>query len=159
MSVGSCYTDRSRFSSIEGHMDLKNVHKHSEVHLPDGGSLTMTGVDGNLTAKTSNGRVYIQLSRLIGTSTVDIARPEHAVVNLAENIDKECSIVANAYPITIDDALVSLQGKVVAEGGYLESRIEKTDVQTDVPILIINCTGPLRLGKESWIDTIRLQTK
>lgn len=154
MSVEACYAEKSRFLAIHGHMDLKNVHKQSEVHLPDGGSLTMTGVDGRLIAKTVNGRVYIQFSRLVGTSVLDIDHPEHSVVNLSENMEKEATVVASGHPLIIDDDLVALKENIIGNGS-LESWVDGEDA----PALVITSSGSLRIGRESRIDSIKLQTK
>lgn len=154
MSVGACAADKSRFISIQGHMDLKNVQNNSEVHLPDGGSLTMTGVDGRLIAKTLSGRVYIQFNRLTGNSIVDIQNKEHATIKLSPNVDKEASIVAIAKLLTLDDDLVSLKEKV-SKSGFLTSRIETADA----PALIITTGGSLHIGKETCLDSVKLQTK
>lgn len=155
LSVGSCTTDESKFITVQGQMDLQNVHSNAFVHLPVSGALTMTGFEGNLQVRSANSRVYLQLNRLtIGNSIIHLIGHEHATINLAENIDKETNVIAVAKPLTIADDMDFLK-RHVKESGSLEARVNGDYP----PSIFITSQGPVNIGRKSWIDSVKMQTR
>lgn len=150
----SCYIEHSKFVAIQGHLDLKNVHKTSEIYLPDGGSLNVTGFHGTLKARATRGDINFQLTELYGHSSIEADHPDSAIVNISEFVEEHTCIHAIAPVITLDDTLGHLSDNINIDG-HLE--VGNNDILEDK--LIINSTGPLRIGKMSWMDTVKLQMK
>lgn len=149
LSFGSCYADQSVFSSLGGNMVLKNIHKQAQINMDSPGDLVMTGFDGNLNVHTRNARVNIQISRLLGTSELNISGEEQTDIKLSDTVANGTNILAKANPLILSEDLECLRGQI-NEHGQLDSRIESKDA----PNLMINCSSEMRLEKQSWIDSI-----
>lgn len=150
ISTQSCYVEESKFVAIQGHLDLKNVHKQSEIHLPDGGSLNVTGFHGTLSARTRGGKINYQLTELYGDSLIQADSAETLTVNISEFVEEHTYIHAEATEITLHDTLANM--KLSVSGGF-----ESGDSENEDKLRIIS-TGLLNVGKLSWLEAMKLNT-
>ena len=64
ISVSSCYSDQSKFSTQSGDMDLKNVHNDSYVAVYTDSKVKMSGIDGTANVFMKKGSLDIQMSHV-----------------------------------------------------------------------------------------------
>ena len=64
ISVASCYSDQSKFSTQSGDMDLKNVHNDSYVAVYTDSKVKMSGIDGTANVFMKKGSLDIQMSHV-----------------------------------------------------------------------------------------------
>ena len=64
ISVASCYSDQSKFSTQSGDMDLKNVHNDSYVAVYTDSTVKMSGIDGTANVFMKKGSLDIQMSHV-----------------------------------------------------------------------------------------------
>lgn len=137
--------------AIQGHLDLKNVHKQSEIYLPDGGSVNVTGVHGTVKARTYGGHINFQLTELYDDSLIEAEAPESLNVNISEIVESYAYVRASAPQLTVDSTLAHLKDKQDCNGVF-----EMGDADISDGRLRINSNGVLRIGKLTWFDTLKL---
>ena len=64
ISVASCYSDQSKFSTQSGDMDLKNVHNDSYVAVYTNSIVKMSGIDGTANVFMKQGSLNMQISHV-----------------------------------------------------------------------------------------------
>ena len=64
ISVASCYSDQSKFSTQTGDLDLKNVHNDSYVAVYTDSKVKMSGIDGTANVFMKKGSLDIQISHV-----------------------------------------------------------------------------------------------
>ena len=64
ISVASCYSDQSKFSTQTGDMDLKNVHNDSYVAVYTDSRVKMSGIDGTANVFMKQGSLNMQISHV-----------------------------------------------------------------------------------------------
>lgn len=154
ITTNSCYVEDSRFIAIQGHLDLKNVHKNSEIYLPDGGSLNVTGFHGTLKAKTRGGNIYYQLTELYDDSSIQADSPDQLAVNISEMVEENVIINASAPELTLDTSLEHLKDYINING---DLNYGNSDLLTDKLQIVSN--GLLCIGRLSWMDTFKFNVK
>lgn len=154
ITTNSCYVENSKFIAIQGHLDLKNVHKSSEIYLPDGGSLSVTGFHGTLKARTRGGNVYYQLTELHGDSSIQADSPDKLSVNISEMVEEHVHINASAPRLILDTSLEHLNDKININGDF---ECGNSDLSDDKLKIVSN--GLLSIGKLSWMDTVKFKIK
>ncbi|XP_022223676.2 uncharacterized protein LOC111074961 [Drosophila obscura] len=148
-----CYVEKSKFQTDTGRLELRNVHKTSEVHVHQSAELNMTGVHGNLQVDTKGGNLNLQLSELIGQCRIQADNLENdAVIHISESIEKELNIEVTASEVRLDDELEHV-AHALSEDKSTFSLSNENQHQR----LIVKSTGEkgVRLGKQSWSDMMR----
>ncbi|KAH8300666.1 hypothetical protein KR018_006205 [Drosophila ironensis] len=169
-----CYVEKSRFETQTGRLELKNVHKTSEVHVHQKAELNMSefllfclllakeihirivfhaaGVHGNLQVVTKGGSLNLQLSELEGHSQIEADNlQDEAVVHISQAIEQELNIEVSACKVSLADELGHVAHALNEDKNKFHLRNEKKGR------LLINSTGDkgVRLGKQSWSDMMR----
>lgn len=153
ITTQSCYVEQSKFIAIQGHLHLKNVHKYSQMFLPDGGSMNVTGFHGRLSSRSYGGDISFQFTELYGESLIQADVPESFTVNISEFVEENTCIHATAkVDLTLDDTLAHLSEKINMSGDF---QIGNSDLCDDQ--LRIVTSGSLRIGKLSWLDTLQFR--
>ena len=152
--TNSCYTEASKFVSLNGKLILKNVHKFAEVYLLDGGELDLTGFHGTLQAKTNGGRLKYQLTEIHGESIIEANKnPESLEIFISDFVEENTGIHIEAGEIVFDPRVQHLEnclnGKVL--------QIEHLNAEMASDKLTVSTLGTLKLGKMSWADTLNLK--
>ncbi|KAH8394791.1 hypothetical protein KR222_006030 [Zaprionus bogoriensis] len=145
--VDSCYVEKSKFETTTGKLELKNVHKVSEVQVHEAGELKMTGVHGNLKVNSNGGRMFLQLSELNGSSEIIAQNQEtEAVINISEDIEKNTSIQVDASQVNLDNALEHVSQSLNGD----KSKFQLSNANENQLVVKSSGTNGVRLGKQSW---------
>uniref|UniRef100_W8B723 Protein FAM185A n=1 Tax=Ceratitis capitata TaxID=7213 RepID=W8B723_CERCA len=152
ISTNSCYVEESKFVTLTGSLQLKNVHKKIEVDVQRNGELTMTGVNGNLTVRTNGGKLSLQISELTGNSVINAKEVEQALINISEQIEEQSNIEVTSRAVVLDDSLSHLQSCITDDNTIFLLKPENTSSN-----LIVNSNGKVQLGKLSWIGSVYAQ--
>lgn len=155
ISTNSCYAENSKFITQKGGLHLKNVHKKSELYLLDGGDLDVTGFHGILNATTNGGTLNFQLTEIYGDSLIEAQSPTKFNVNISEFVEEHTCLTVNAKQIDIDSTLKHFEKCQKDDGSGDELKTGNRDLNDDQ--LIIQTNGLLKLGKLSWMDTMKLK--
>ncbi|EDV37979.1 uncharacterized protein Dana_GF13727 [Drosophila ananassae] len=147
-----CYVEKSKFQTETGRLELKNVHKTSEVHVHKSAELNMTGVHGNLQVVSKGGSLNLQLSELEGHSKIEANNlKDDAVINISQTIEQDLNIEISASKVSLEKELEHVMHALSEDKNkFLLSNVNKHR-------LLINSTGEkgVRLGKQSWSDMMR----
>lgn len=152
ISTDSCYVEHSKFIANKGNLRLKNVHKHAEINLPAGGQVEVTGFHGIIEAETNGGNISYQLTEVYGNSVIVANKPDTFTVNISEFVEEHTCIDITAADLILDTSLAHFGDKITATG-QLQSG--NSDLIEDN--LTIKSTSLLKLGKQSWMDTIKMK--
>ncbi|KAH8370669.1 hypothetical protein KR093_004609, partial [Drosophila rubida] len=149
INTDCCYVENSKFETTTGSMELKNVHKISEVNVHEAGDLKMIGVHGNLNVNSNGGNMSLQLSELIGNSQIVAQNLENeAVINISESIESKINIEVNAVEVNLDNNMEHVAHALSDDKSTFQLISDNEDH------LIVSSTGlnGVRLGKQSWSD-------
>lgn len=155
ISTNSCYSENSKFITQKGNLHLKNVHKKSELYLLDGGDLDVTGFHGIINATTSGGTLNFQLTEVYGESCIEAQNPSKFNVNISEFVEQHTCLAISANEISIDQTLENFESTKQSNANGEESQTGNRDIIDD--LLTIRTNGKLKLGKLSWMDTMKLK--
>ncbi|XP_011188622.1 protein FAM185A [Zeugodacus cucurbitae] len=153
ITTNSCYVEESKFVTNTGSLQLKNVHKRTEVDVQKSGELNMTGVHGNLTVRTNGGKLNLQLSELAGENVVKANGIEQAIINISECIEEQSNIEVTSRAVVLDGSLSHLEDCVI-NNHTLFRNSKSTNASSN---LIVHSSGEVKLGKLSWMDSLREQ--
>lgn len=153
ITTNSCYAENSKFITQKGGLHLKNVHKKCELYLLNGGDLDVTGFHGVLNATTNGGILNFQLTEIYGESSIEAQNPTQFNINISEFVEQHTCLSINANKIIVDSTLDHFEAKNNGDDDELNSG--NRDISDD--LLTIRTNGTLKLGKLSWMDTMKLK--
>lgn len=153
ITTNSCYAENSKFITQKGGLNLKNVHKKSELYVLNGGYLDVTGFHGILNATTNGGTLNFQLTEIHGESSIEAQNPTRFDLNISEFVEQHTCLAINANQISLDSTLNHFEIKKNGEGDELQNG--NRDMCDD--LLTIRTNGDIKLGKLSWMDTMKLK--
>ncbi|XP_067631779.1 protein FAM185A [Eurosta solidaginis] len=153
ISTNSCYVEESRFVTNSGTLTLKNVHKKTEVDVQKGGTLNMTGVHGNLKVRANGGKVSLQLSELKDENFVKANDVEQVLINISDLIEEQSKIEVISSGIVLDDTLCHLNHGT-SQNNTIFRNCNTAEAQSN---LIVESNGEVKLGKLSWVESLREQ--
>lgn len=154
IKTNSCYVENSKFTTDNGTLELKNIHKTSKVRVNKMGDLFMTGVHGNIQIDCEGGgNVNVQLSEIVGKNKIVTKTEDNLViVNISDHIEESSFIEAvSKKKISLDESLSHLMDCVENENHFRMNKEEE-----NVNLLSIECKGDLILGKLSWADSMKI---
>ncbi|ALC41541.1 CG8187 [Drosophila busckii] len=152
INTDCCYVDQSKFETTTGQLELKNVHKHSEVHVHQAADINMTGVHGSLNVNSKGGSIQLQLSELMGKSSINVENLKNeAIINISEAIENSTNIAVKACQVSLASELEHVSHALNADKNAFELNNEHQHH------LHVCSTGEhgVRLGKQSWTDIMR----
>lgn len=137
---------------------MKNVHKKSEMYLLDDGDLDVTGFHGILNVNSSNGgSLNFQLTEVYGDSSIEAQNPAKLNVNISEFVEQHTCLSFLAKQIVLDPTLQHLEKCCRNNDGSGETELQVGDRDMCDDLLTIRTNGNLRLGKLSWMDTVKMK--
>lgn len=151
----SCYSENSKFITQRGNLQLKNVHKRSELYVLDGGELNVSGFHGILNAKTKGGKLHFQLTEVYGDSCIDAIDPISLNINISEFVEQHTCISIDAKEIDIDKHLEYFKLNETKTKSGKQIVIGNRDLIEDN--LSIRTNSNVSLGKMSWMDSVKLK--
>ncbi|XP_055838639.1 uncharacterized protein LOC129906763 [Episyrphus balteatus] len=152
IKTNSCYVESSKFTTDNGTLDLKNIHKTSEVCVNKMGDLFMTGVHGNIQIKCNGGgNVNVQLSEIVGNNKIVTQTEDNVIINISDQIEETSFIEATSKKFTLDESLSHLSDCIENDNHFRMSK-----EQDNCNKLVIESKGNLILGKLSWADSMKI---
>ncbi|XP_055917145.1 uncharacterized protein LOC129949609 [Eupeodes corollae] len=152
IKTNSCYVEASKFTTDNGTLDLKNIHKTTEVCVNQMGDLFMTGVHGNIQIHCNGGgNVNVQLSEIVGDNKIITKTDDNVIINISDQIEETSYIEVNSKKFTLDESLSHLSDCVENENHFRMSK-----EQDNCNKLLIESKGNLILGKLSWADSMKI---
>lgn len=137
---------------------MKNVHKKSEMYLLDDGDLDVTGFHGILNVISSNGgTLNFQLTEVYGDSIIEAQNPKELNVNISEFVEQHTCLSIAANRIVLDPTLQHFEKCCRSGNGSGEVELEVGDRDMCDDLLTIRTNGSLKLGKLSWMDTVKMK--
>ncbi|KAI8040085.1 uncharacterized protein LOC128254184 [Drosophila gunungcola] len=147
-----CYVENSKFQTQTGRLELKNVHKTSQVHVHQSGEINMTGVHGNLQVMTKGGSLNLQLSELVGHNKIDAQNlKDEAIIHISQAIEQDLHIEVTAAEVKLETELEHVAHALNEDKSKF--LLNKSNTHR----LQVSSTGDkgVRLGKQSWSDMMR----
>lgn len=158
ISTNSCYAENSKFITQKGGLHLKNVHKKSEMYLLDDGDLDVTGFHGILNVNSHNGgALNFQLTEVYGDSIIEAQNPTKMNVNISEFVEQHTCLSIVANRIVLDPTLQHLEKCYRSGDDSGEAELQVGDREMCDDSLTIRTNGSLKLGKLSWMDTVKMK--
>lgn len=137
---------------------MKNVHKKSEMYLLDDGDLDVTGFHGILNVNSTNGgTLNFQLTEIYGDSTIEAKNPTKLNVNISEFVEQHTCLSIVAKRIVLDPTLQHFEQCYRTGDGSGETELQVGDRDMCDDLLTIRTNGSLKLGKLSWMDTVKMK--
>lgn len=156
ISTEACYSENSKFITQRGTLQLKNVHKTSEIYLLEGGNVDITGFHGVIRATTNGGNLNFQLTEVYGESSISSQNPISLNVNISDFVEKHtCVSITTTKNIILDSKLEHLKCDLIQKEDGCELNIGNRDLTEGV--LTVQTNGSVNIGKLSWLDTIKFK--
>ncbi|XP_026759594.1 uncharacterized protein LOC113518798 [Galleria mellonella] len=108
ISVKSCYSDKSHFTTLKGNIRLDHLHRSVIIDVIQQGNLYITGFSGNLQASLKSGEVFMHASQLTDKSSIFIhekGKVELLIHDILKNLPATNLI---ADKIKVDDKIMKL---------------------------------------------------
>lgn len=147
ISVNSCYSQSSSFTTKTGDLNLQNVHRNCEINVEERSNLTMSGFNGNLLVTLNSGSIDLQLAELHGESVILANNSADIDLKLGEEVTSNTYVHIAVHPdkLHLDEVLEPILG--TKENGAstlnLSGLPNKLFVQTD---------GKVRIKQLSWAE-------
>lgn len=165
ITTESCYSEASKFVTLNGRLVLRNVHKFSEMYLLSGGSIEVTGFHGRLVAKLNEtGRASFQITELHGDSCIEAlggaekGEDVRLKVNLSDFVLGNNALdvsTAGGAQIRVDATLDEYREHLSSNGDTFRRDNPEVDLgDQDDNLLTVRSAGDVHLGKMSWTDTL-----
>lgn len=103
--------------------------------------------------RANGGKLTLQLSELSGENVVRAKEVEHSVINISDRIEEHSNIEVTSRAVVLDDSLSHLQDGI-GNNNTLFRNSKTADAQSN---LIVNSSGEVKLGKSSWMESLREQ--
>ncbi|XP_055641761.1 uncharacterized protein LOC129778713 [Toxorhynchites rutilus septentrionalis] len=146
--VNSSYSNRSRFSTQNGDLILKNIHKLCQVKSCGPGKLIMNGFYGTLEAEVASQEVALQLSETLGESSVIAKSAENFDLAISDIVSENAEICIECDHLAIDPTLSG--GKKVQTNEPGKTVLGKRNSENRLKIVT---KGTVSLRKMSWTDS------
>lgn len=118
ISVKSCYSDKSHFTTLMGNINLNNLHRTVKIDVIQKGNLHITGFSGNLEASLKSGDVYMHAAQLTEKSSIFIhekGKVELFIHDILKNLPATNLI---AEKIQVDE-------KILKKGRFMDDSLPK----------------------------------
>ncbi|XP_041989191.1 uncharacterized protein LOC121740525 [Aricia agestis] len=152
ISVKSCYSDQSHFTTLMGNIRLDNLHRAVKIDVIQKGNLHITGFYGSLEASLKSGEVFMHASKFTDKSSIFIhekGKVEVMIPNILKNLPA-ASLMAEK--INVDEKIMKL-GRFMDDSHPQRFRYEKNNKnelhivcrngsidlkETDIPFFILS---------------------
>ncbi|XP_063989519.1 protein FAM185A-like [Diachasmimorpha longicaudata] len=141
--LGSNYCEKATFTTLDGDLNLSNLHMDNSVDINGKGSLNISCFDGSLQANLGEGPAKIQLARVTKDSTIT----SNGDINLTipDSLDSQ---------VTIKSPTLEVDKKI--KGTYDRDRRKFTGGKGN-RTFAVESTRRVRVQQSSWMDTFKLE--
>ncbi|KFB37410.1 AGAP002003-PA-like protein [Anopheles sinensis] len=152
ITVNASYSNKSSFQTANGDLELKSIHKDCTVRSSGGKNFVMNGFYGTLDAKVGSENVTLQLSEMVGKSSIKASSTQKLQLNLAETVYETSAITVVSPKLELDS---SIDDQVHLREGT-SSKLGKSDAENT---LVVETDGSVVLRKMSWADSFSFGDK
>ncbi|XP_038121456.1 uncharacterized protein LOC6045695 [Culex quinquefasciatus] len=152
--VNSSYTNSSSFRTTRGDLTLNNIHKLCRVFSGGAGKLAMNGFYGTLQADVASREVDLQLSELVGASSISATSAELVRLSISDTVHDSTEIAIKCDQLEVDPNMAGGKAPSQEDGMSVlgdSSRENKLNVDAGA--------GRVVLKKMSWADTFGFNLK
>uniref|UniRef100_A0A182M9K0 DUF4097 domain-containing protein n=1 Tax=Anopheles culicifacies TaxID=139723 RepID=A0A182M9K0_9DIPT len=146
ISVNASYSNKSSFQTKDGDLELKSIHKDCIVRSTGGKNFVMNGFYGTLDAEVEGENVTLQLSEMVGKSSVKAVSSKVLNLNLAETVYETSAITVRSSHLTLDS---TIDDQAHQRDGS-STTLGKPDAENT---LHVQTGGSVVLRKMSWADS------
>jgi len=115
ITLASCYSDQSKFSTRWGNMRLRNLHNESYVAVYEQGKVKMQGVDGSTNVFMKKGELDIQISHVVNESRLHV---EEGDINLKIADNKPVKVCVTGTEVETDQQFAKFGTVQTKEDNY-----------------------------------------
>ncbi|CAG4964435.1 unnamed protein product [Colias eurytheme] len=124
ISVKSCYSDNSHFTTLMGNIKLEHLHRIVKIEIIQQGNLHIQGFSGSLEATLKSGEVFMHASQLIDKNSIFIHEKGKVEVLIPDIIKNLPSTNLIADKIKLDEKVLKL-GRFMDDSHPRRFRYEK----------------------------------
>ncbi|XP_049288341.1 uncharacterized protein LOC125766424 [Anopheles funestus] len=146
ISVNASYSNKSSFQTKDGNLELKSIHKDCTVLSSGGKQFTMNGFYGTLNADVGSEIVTLQLSEMVGNSSIKAVSSQVVNLNLAETVYETSAITVNSSHLTLDSTINDQAHQ--RDGSSIT--LGRSDAENS---LHVQTDGSVVVRKMSWADS------
>lgn len=149
ISVKSCYSEKSHFTTLMGNIKLDHLHRSVMIDVIQQGNLFITSFSGDLQAQLKSGDVFMHASELTDKTSIFIhekGKVELLIPDIVKNLPATNLI---AEKITVDDKILKL-GRFMDDSHPKRFRFEK-EPQNELHIVCKNGSIELKETTEPFI--------
>ena len=152
ITIASSYSDRNKFCTNRGFLNLKNVHNESQVIVNQEGNVNMQGVDGSSNIFIEKGDLNIQISRITDTSSI---RVNDGNINLKMSDSCHINLSIESKNITLDSKSSKL-GEIKQDGATNISKFTTSaEPNLSSPELhVVAENGTVSVEMQSWAASL-----
>lgn len=136
ISVKSCYSDKSHFTTLVGNITLDHTHRTVKIDVIQKGNLRMTGFSGNLEASLKSGDVFIHASQLTDKSSIFIHEKGTVELLMPDILKNLPTTNLTAEKIKVEESILKL-GRFMEDSTSKRFRYEK-DPQHELHVVCKN---------------------
>jgi len=115
ITIASCYSDQSKFSTRWGNMTLRNLHNESYVAVYEQGKVKMQGVDGSTNVFMKKGELDIQISHVVNESRLHV---EEGDINLKMADNQPVKVCVTGTEVETDQQFSKFGSVQTKEDNY-----------------------------------------
>ncbi|XP_015117011.1 protein FAM185A [Diachasma alloeum] len=143
VKLGSNYCEKATFTTLDGDLNLSNLHMDNSIDINGKGSLNISCFDGSLQANLGEGSAKIQLARVTDDSTIT----SNGDVSLTIPDSLDTKVVIKSPALEIDQCI---------KGTYDKDRKEFIGGR-GATTFTVESTKRVQVRQSSWMDTFKLQ--
>lgn len=115
ITVASCYSDQSKFSTMSGSLNLRNLHNESYVAVYEDGQVAMQGVDGSTNVFMKKGELDVQVSHVGNESRLHV---EEGNINLKVADNQPVKVCVTGTEVEVDSKFAQFGTVETKEDNY-----------------------------------------
>jgi len=151
ISVASCYSEQSKFSTNRGNLALRNIHNESYVAVYEEGRVLMQGLDGSTNVFIKKGSLDIHMSQVTHESVIHVEEGD-ITLKMSDRYPLKVCITANEILV---DSTFSKYGEVkLKEDNYAHylGTIQPDQFSPTCQIMAEN--GKVSLESQDWAASL-----
>ncbi|XP_011303373.1 protein FAM185A [Fopius arisanus] len=143
VKLGSNYCEKATFTTLDGDLNLNNLHMDNSIDINGKGSLNISCFDGSLQATLGEGQARIQLARI----TKDSSITSNGDISLTIPDTLDSRLILKSPTLEIDDSI---------QGTHNREKNEFVGIK-EGPRFIVESTRMIQVEQSSWMETFKLK--
>ena len=157
ISVSSCYSDQSKFSTQTGNLDLRNVHNDSYVAVYDEAEVKMTGLDGTANVFMKKGNLDIQISQVASESRIHV---EEGDISLKMADSHPLKLCVTGTEVVTDDKFSKYGDIETKEDDNHQHYYGRIQPDQFSPLCqVLADSGKVNISAQGWAQSLGLKLK